>query len=143
MKRFRVFALFSAVLACVVAVAADPASAETGSRRPRVVSRPGSGGSLQLGKRAGDATAAGDSVQLNIVTRVVGASFYRTAVDITNNTSTNGVTAGYQYCFTLNGAYQGCTTMQNIILNNFDSFHTDDIIDYMGQQGQLPPGASD
>lgn len=142
MKRFRVFALVSAALA--FAVAASVASAETGARRqPRLVSRPGVGGSVQAGQRVGQAVADGYSVQLNIVTRVVGASFYRTAVDITNNTSTDGVTASYQYCFTLSGAYQGCTTAANILLHNFDNFHTDDIIDYMGQQGQLPPGASD
>jgi hypothetical protein len=141
MKRFRVFALVSAALAYVLVAAV--ASAETDSRRPRVVSRPGALGSVQAGQRVGQAVADGYSVQLNIVTRVVGASFYRTAVDITNNTSTDGVTAGYQYCFTLNGGFQGCTTETPILLHNFDSFHTDDIIDYMGQQGQLPPGASE
>src|SRR5262249_49753065 len=46
-------------------------------------------------------------------------------------------------CFTLNGSYQGCTNAANILLNKFDNFHTDDIIQYMGDQGQLPPGASD
>ena len=53
------------------------------------------------------------------------------------------MTASYQYCFTLNGAYQGCTTVVPILLLHYDSFHADDIIDYMGTQGQLPPGASD
>lgn len=142
MKRFRVVALVSAALALLAA--ASPAETGTGLRRqPRAVSRPGMGGSLQAGQRVGQAQADGYSVQLNIVTRVVGASFYRTAVDITNNTTTDGVTASYQYCFTLNGQYQGCTTAQALLLHNLDNFHTDDIIGYMGTQGQLPPGASD
>jgi len=144
MKRFRLFAVVTAALTLMAA--ASVSNAETGirlRRLPRVVSRPGMGDSVQAGQRVGQAVAAGYSVQLNIVTRVVGASFYRTAVDITNNTSTDGVTASYQYCFTLNGQYQGCTTAQAIVLHNFDNFHTDDIIDYMGTQGQLPPGASD
>ncbi|HEY4228757.1 MAG TPA: hypothetical protein VGO79_01230 [Thermoanaerobaculia bacterium] len=144
MKRFRLFAVVSAALALMAAAAVSTAETGTSLRRlPRVVARPGMSGSVQVGQRASQAVAAGYSVQLNIVTRVVGASFYRTAVDITNNTSTDGVTASYQYCFTLNGQYQGCTTAQAILLHNFDNFHTDDIIDYMGQQGQLPPGASD
>ena len=144
MKRFRLFAMISAALAFLAVAAVSTAETGTSLRRlPRVVARPGMNGSVQTGQRVGEATAAGYSVQLNIVTRVVGASFYRTAVDITNNTSTDGVTASYQYCFTLNGQYQGCTTAQAIVLHNFDNFHTDDIIDYMGTQGQLPPGASD
>ncbi len=144
MKRFRVFPVVTAALALMAAAAASPAETGTSLRRlPRVLSRPGMGGSVQAGQRVGQAVADGYSVQLNIVTRVTGASFYRTAVDITNNTSTDGVTANYQYCFTLNGAYQGCTNAAPIVLHNFDNFHTDDIIDYMGTQGQLPPGASD
>jgi hypothetical protein len=143
MKRFRVFAVVTAALA-LMAAAASPAETGTGLRRlPRVVSRPGMDGSVQAGQRVGQAVADGYSVQLNIVTRVTGASFYRTAVDITNNTSTNGVTASYQYCFTQGGVYAGCTTAVPIVLLMYDSFHTDDIIDYMGTQGQLPPGASD
>jgi len=144
MKRFRLFAVISAALAFLAVAAVSTAETGTSLRRlPRVVARPGMNGSVQTGQRVGEATAAGYSVQLNIVTRVVGASFYRTAVDVTNNTNTDGVTASYQYCFTLNGAYQGCTSPAAITLHNFDNFHTDDIIDYMGTQGQLPPGASD
>jgi hypothetical protein len=144
MKRSRLFAVVTAALAVMAAAAVSTAETGTSLRRlPRVVARPGMNGSVQIGQRVGEATAAGYSTQLNIVTRVVGASFYRTAVDITNNTSTDGVTASYQYCFTLNGAFQGCTASAAIVLHSFDNFHTDDIIDYMGQQGQLPPGASD
>jgi hypothetical protein len=144
MKRFRLFAVVSAALALMAAAAVSTAETGTSLRRlPRVVARPGMGGSLQAGQRVGEATAAGYSVQLNIVTRVVGASFYRTAVDVTNNTSTDGVTATYQYCFTLSGAYQGCTPPTALpVLHNFDNFHTDDIIDYLGQQGLITPDAS-
>ena len=138
MKRFSVFALVSAVLAVFPAAS----QAETGPRalrQPRVVSRPGPDGSPQIARRVGQAAAAGYSVQLNIVTRVVGLSFYRTAVDITNNTSTDGVTAGVQYCFTSSGAFQGCTSTQSILLHPFDSFHTDDVIDYLGNQLHVLP----
>lgn len=142
MKRSRVVFLVSTALALVVAAS----SAETGTRlvrQPRAVSRPGPAGSVQLGQRVGSATAAGYSVQLNIVTRVVGLAFYRTAVDITNNTANDGVSANYQYCYTVGGVYQGCTNAATINLNHYDSFHTDDIVDYMGQQGQVPPAAAD
>jgi hypothetical protein len=142
MKRFRVLAGVSAALA-LMAAAASPAETGTNLRRlPRVVSRPGLGGSVEAGQRVGQAVADGYSVQLNIVTRVVGASFYRTAVDITNNTSTDGVTATYQYCFTDSGGYEGCTNAAPLLLHNYDNFHTDDIIDYMNTQGQLPPAAA-
>lgn len=142
MKRFLGFALVSAVFALVPVVSL----AETGApmtRQPRVVSRPGPAGTAQVGRRVGEATADGYSVQLNIVTRVVGLSFYRTAVDITNNTSTDGVTATYQYCYTTrDGVYRGCTAQASILLDHWDNFHTDDIIDYLGGQG-LPSDAAD
>lgn len=140
MKRFRAAFLVSAVLGLVAA--ASPA--ETGTRlvrQPRAVTRPT--GKAQLAQRVGAATAAGYSVQLNIVTRVVGASFYRTAVDITNNTSSDGVSANFQYCYTSGGTYNGCTNAAAINLNHFDSFHTDDIVDYLGQQSLIPPSAAD
>jgi hypothetical protein len=138
MKRFRVVFLVSAALGLLAA--ASPA--ETGVRlnRPRLVTRPN--GTAQLGERVGAATAAGYSVQLNIVTRVVGASFYRTAVDIANNTSSDGVTASYQYCYTA-GGFQGCTNSAAINLNHWQAFHTDDIVDYLGQNGDIPPSAAD
>jgi hypothetical protein len=140
MKRFRVVLLVSAALGLLAA--ASPA--ETGTRlvrQPRNVTRPT--GKTQLGERVGAATAAGYSVQLNIVTRVVGASFYRTAVDITNNTASDGVTANYQYCYTSGGAYQGCTNPVALNLLHYDSFHEDDIIDYLGRHGDIPPSAAD
>ena len=77
------------------------------------------------------------------MTRVTGQSFYRTAVDITNNTATDGVIASFQYCFTLSGVYQGCTTSAAITLHPYDNFHTDDIIDYLGQQSLISADAAD
>ena len=142
MKRFTAFALVSAALALAPAVSL----AEAGSglkRQPRAVSRPGPAGSAQIGRRVGDATAEQYSVQLNIVTRVVGLALYRTAVDITNNTGTDGVTASFQYCYTLGGVFQECTLSQDLLLHEFDSFHTDDIVEYMGSLGLISPAAAD
>jgi hypothetical protein len=144
MKRLSVLATVS-----VLALAAAPLLAEGGvrTRRPLVVQRPGSSSATSADKTAranpSPATAAGYSVQLNIVTRVQGTSFFRTAVDISNNTTTDNVVATYQYCYTLNGVYQGCTTQQSINLLALDNFHTDDIVAYLGSQNLLAPGASD
>jgi hypothetical protein len=145
MKRLRVLSTLS-----VLALAAAPLLAEGGvrPRRPLVVQRPGSASSASTEKNArvnpAPATAAGYSVQLNIVTRVQGTSFFRTAVDISNNTTTDGVVASYQYCYTLNGAYQGCTdSNQSIVLHPLDNFHTDDIVAYLGGLNLLVPGAAD
>jgi hypothetical protein len=88
------------------------------------------------------ATAAAYSAQVNIVTRVQGTSFFRTAIDITNNTDVNAV-AQMQYCYTLNNVYQGCTPTQSISLLAIDNFHTDDIVQYLGSLGILAPGAED
>ena len=125
MKRFSAFALVSAALA----LAPVALLAESG-RQPRIVTRPSAPGqprSAQMVPKSVSLT--GYSVQLNIVTRIQGLSFYRTAVDITNNTSTDGVTASFQYCYTdLNGVYQGCTASQSIVLHNFDNFHQDDVM---------------
>jgi hypothetical protein len=141
MKRLNVLATVS-----VLALAAAPLLAEGSAwtRRPRVVQRPGS--SAATADKSGrvdpaPATAAGYSVQLNIVTRIVGTSFFRTAVDITNNTTTNNVVATYQYCYTLNGSYRGCTAQQSINLFGLDTFHTDDIVQFLGNL--LEPGAAD
>ena len=144
MKRLRVLGTLS-----VLALAAAPLLAEGGvrTRRPLVVQRPGSASATSADKSArvnpSAATAAGYSVQLNIVTRVQGTSFFRTAVDISNNTTTPNVVATYQYCYTLNGAFQGCTAQQSITLLALDNFHTDDIVAYLGSQNLLAPGAAD
>src|SRR3954463_7689868 len=142
MKRLSVLTTVS-----VLALATAPLFAEGGgrARRPIVVQRPNSSSatSTQKGARVnpGAATAAGYSAQLNIVTRIQGTSFFRTAVDITNNTTTDGVTASYQYCYTLNGSYRGCTATQAITLHQLDNFHTDDIVASLSTV--LEPGAAD
>jgi hypothetical protein len=143
MKRFSAFTLVSAALALVpVALLAEMDA--PASRQPRIVSRPSAPGQTRSAQIVPHSPSAGFgySTQLNIVTRVQGLSLYRTAVDITNNTTTNGVTALFQYCFTLNGVYRNCTAGQTIVLKSFDSFHTDDIIQYLGSiPGLLPAGA--
>jgi len=142
MKRLSVLVSVS-----VLALAAGPLfAAGKWTRGPRVVQRPSaasaSSTAAQKSARVNPpaATAAGYSVQLNIVTRVQGTSFFRTAVDITNNTTTDGVTAGYQYCYTLNGSFRGCTATQTIVLHPLDNFHTDDIVQFLGSV--LEPGGS-
>jgi hypothetical protein len=140
MKRLTAFALVSAalILSATFALAEGPSG-----RHTRVVSRPSlAGGSRAASIVPASVTGSGYSVQVNIVTRVVGTALFRSTVDITNNTSTDGVTATIQYCFTdATGTFQGCTLAQPIILHNYDDFHTDDIVQYLGTLGVLPPGA--
>ena len=141
MKRFRYFALVSAALA-LTAVALPAETGSRANRQTRVVSRQAPGVTAQSGHIVpSSVTATGYSEQLNIVTRVQGLAFYRTTVDITNNTSTDGVTALFQYCYNFNGIFEGCTDGITIVLQPFDAFHTDDIVDYLGQQGKLPADA--
>jgi hypothetical protein len=140
MKRLSLWVLASVVLA----LAAPPLLADNGltpGRGTRVVTRSSSADS-RAPQVEPKATAAAYSAQVNIVTRVQGTSFFRTAIDITNNTDVNGV-AQMQYCYTLSGAFQGCTQTQSISLLALDNFHTDDIVDYLGSLGVLVPGAED
>lgn len=73
-------------------------------------------------------------------------AFVRTAVDISNNTNAT-VSADYQYSYTctsptcspVNGFYR--TPVRTIPLLAFDNFHQDDIVQYLGSQGLLQPGA--
>ena len=141
MKRLRA----SAVACAVLALTSAASIAETGprsGRQPRVVSRPAAAGKTQTAQRVpASVSATGFSAQLNIVTRVQGLALYRTAVDITNNTATDGVTATFQYCYTSGGAFQGCTPGQSIGLQPFDGFHQDDIVNYLGTLGLLSADA--
>ncbi|MFY9551162.1 MAG: hypothetical protein WAU32_08435, partial [Thermoanaerobaculia bacterium] len=136
MKRLAVSALV-----CALAFAAAPLLAENGSnpgRGSRVVTRPGSSGAAVEPKAA----TAGYTVQVNVVTRVQGTSFFRTAIDVTNNTSTAGVTATHQFCYTSGGVFQGCSQRTAFpTLLALDNFHTDDIVQYIGSLGLLVPGA--
>lgn len=144
MKRPSLFALVPAalVLASGPLFAADPSS-----RGPRVVRRPSASDGRAVRVPPREATAAAYSVQVNIVTRVQGTSFFRTAIDITNNTTSGTpaapVTADFQYCYTLAGVYQGCTPSLGIDLLALQNFHTDDIVQYLGAQGVLAPGAEE
>jgi hypothetical protein len=140
MKRLSLWVLASVVLA----LAAPPLLADNGltpGRGTRVVTR-SSPADARAPHVEPKATAAAYSAQVNIVTRVQGTSFFRTAIDITNNTDVNAV-AQMQYCYTLSGAFQGCTQTQSISLQALDNFHTDDIVDYLGSLGVLVPGAED
>ena len=137
MKRLSIGILASMVLA----LAASPLLAEkaTGAKT-RVITRnaPAKDGS-RVEPKAG---AASYSAQANIVTRVQGTAFFKTAIDITNNTDVDGVAVRMQYCYTFNG-FQGCTQELSFNLVSFDNFHTDDIVGYLGSQGVLSGGAQD
>lgn len=136
------------VLALVgLALAASPLEAENGlnsSRATRVITRNAPSADARAPQLEPKATAEAYSVQVNIVTRVQGTSFFRTAIDITNNTDATGVVAQVQYCYTLNSAFVGCTSTVDLNLLSFDNFHTDDMVQYLGSiPGLLAPGAED
>jgi len=137
MKRLSTWILASVALALV----ASPALAE---RQPggktKVVTREAStpAGSARVEPKA---VAEDYSVQVNIVTRVQGTAFFKTAIDITNNTDADGVIAQVQYCYTISSGFAGCTATTDIPLLSFYNFHTDDIVDYLGGLGVIPPDA--
>ena len=70
-------------------------------------------------------------------------AYVRTSVDISNNTTTDGVNAVLQYCYAVNDTFQGCTNQLAISLGHLDNFHSDDIVSYLAGQGLLAPGAQD
>jgi hypothetical protein len=89
------------------------------------------------------------SVEVPVVTRIVGTALFRTALDISNNTSA-GTTAApvlvrFQYSY--NRVVDGVTSffrtpVQTINLLAFDNFHSDDFVQYLGTlPGVLQPGA--
>jgi hypothetical protein len=99
---------------------------------------------------APSAAAVSYSVEVPVVTRVVGTALFRTALDISNNTGAGTATAPvvvrYQYSYNrVNG--DGTTSffrtpIQTINLLAFDNFHTDDFVQYLGTlPGALQPGA--
>jgi len=140
MKRLSLGVLASVVLG----LAASPlaaANSKSSARSTRIVTRNAPGADAAAPRLDAKATAASYSAQVNIVTRVQGTSFFRTAIDITNNTNTDGVVAQVQYCYTFSGTYQGCTTSQDIGLAALDNFHQDDMVAYLGTLGVLVPGA--
>ncbi len=142
MTRPSLFALVPAALA-LAAAPLFAANVLAQGRGPRVVTRSPASASKSARIDPAPATAATYSVQVNIVTRVQGTSFFRTAIDITNNTTTDNVTATFQYCYNLNNVYQGCTLGETITLLSFQSFHEDDFVQYLGTLGVLAPGAEE
>lgn len=99
-------------------------------------------GTLQKG-----ATSAAYSVELSQVVRLQGLAFYRTAVDLTNNTRSNGVTATLQFSYAnanpLCASSGGiCRTSKFVItLAALDNFHSDDMVQFLDSQGLLLSGA--
>lgn len=96
------------------------------------------------------AAAVSYSVEVPVVTRVVGTALFRTAIDISNNTSSGTsaapVVARYQYSYNrINSDGTASffrTPIQTINLLAFDNFHTDDFVQYLGTiPGVLQPGA--
>src|SRR5512143_3951277 len=90
------------------------------------------GGNVQ--PEGASASAVSYSVEVPVVTRVVGTALFRTAIDISNNTSSGTsaapVVARFQYSYNrLNSDGTASffrTPIQTINLLAFDNFHTDD-----------------
>jgi hypothetical protein len=96
------------------------------------------------------ASAVSYSVEVPIVTRVVGTALFRTAIDVSNNTATgtaaSPVLARFQYSYNRINSDGSLsffrTPVQTINLLAFDNFHTDDFVAYLGTlPGALQPGA--
>ncbi|MGE5278245.1 MAG: hypothetical protein ACM3SU_14695 [Acidobacteriota bacterium] len=114
------------------------AGAQTAARVPAAA------GTGTLGKNA---AAAAYSVELSQVVRLQGLAFYRTAVDLTNNTTRGGVTARIQFTYA-NAACAAtggiCRTSPFVItLAGLDNFHQDDMVQFLDSQGLLASGAVD
>ena len=98
--------------------------------------------------RIGSAQANSFSVEVPVVARVQGTAFFRTSIDINNNTSQNNVSAQYQFSYTCvstscspqGGFYR--TTVQTITLPGLGNFHQDDFVNYLAGLSLLQPGAS-
>jgi hypothetical protein len=95
---------------------------------------------------AASASAVAYSVEVPIVTRVVGTALFKTAIDISNNTAATPVPARFQYSYNRVNS-DGTTSffrtpIQTVNLLAFDNFHTDDFVQYLGTlPGALQPGA--
>ncbi len=140
--------------ALVLAAAGAILSASILSAAPTRVVRRGA----PIRGESASAAAVSYSVEVPVVTRVVGTALFRTAIDISNNTAAGTaatpVVAKLQYSYTrVNG--DGTTSFfrtpepnspagapMNIHLLAFDNFHQDDLVQYMGTlPGILQPGA--
>lgn len=130
----------AAILAAVVAFSASPLAAAP----TRVVRRGAPAGAVSP-----SAAAVSYSVEVPVVTRIVGTALFRTALDISNNTSSGTTSAPvvvrFQYSYNrvvdgMTGFFR--TPVQTINLLAFDNFHSDDFVQYMGTlPGVLQPGA--
>ena len=89
------------------------------------------------------ATKASYSVEFSQVARLQGLAFYRTAVDITNNTTTAASSPASSTPTPTPACANGfCRTPQFAIpLAGLDNFHSDDMVQYMDSQGLLVAGA--
>jgi hypothetical protein len=99
-----------------------------------------------LGTLGTNAPKASYSVELSQIPRLAGLSaFYRAAVDITNNTTNGGVVARIQYSYANAACQNGfCRTQVfPITLAGLDNFHTDDMVQFLEDQGLLVAGAVD
>ena len=90
----------------------------------RVVSR-----GTPVRAQSASTSAVSYSVEVPVVTRVVGTALFKTAIDISNNTA-NSVTARYQYSYNRATAAGGFfrSPIQTISLLPFDNFHSDDFV---------------
>jgi hypothetical protein len=131
MKRFASFVAVGALFLCSIPLLA---SEEEVAQRARAA-------------RVGSTEANAFGVVVPVVARIQGTAFFRTSIDINNNTSKNGVTAQYQFSYTcvssscspVGGFYN--TPLQTITLPGLGNFHQDDIVNYLAGQGLLQPGA--
>jgi len=128
--------------AVVLAAAATILSASILSAAPTRIVRRGA----PVRPEGASAAAVSYSVEVPVVARVVGSALFRTAIDISNNTSATPVAAHFQYSYNrVNG--DGSTSffrtpIQTVNLLAFDNFHRDDFVQYLGTlPGALQPGA--
>jgi hypothetical protein len=96
--------------------------------------------------RVGAAAATSFSAEVPVVARVQGTAFFRTAVDINNNTNQT-ITVQYQFSYTcvsstcspVGGFYR--TPVQTFTLLALENFHQDDLVDYLNGLSLLQGGA--
>jgi hypothetical protein len=144
---------FTTIASSAAAVALCASIASAG--QPHVVQRGGAGARTNAAATA----AVSYSVEVPVVTRVVGTALFRTAIDISNNTASgttaSPVVAKLQYSYN-RVASDGTVSFfrtpdpntpagvsMKINLLAFDNFHQDDFVAYLGTlPGILQPGAS-
>jgi len=85
------------------------------------------------------------SAEVPVVARIQGTAFFRTSIDINNNTNQN-ITVQYQFSYTC--VSSGCdasnpfhrTSSQTFVLPALGGFHQDDIVDYLNTQSLVVAG---